>query len=90
MCIRDRYDPVIVGTPPIGLNAPGSSGEIRTSGNVFGKYVIYRAFNAPTTGTWNAGDIVLNSGPTAGGTIGWVCVAAGTPGTWKTFGAITS
>lgn len=88
--MMDIYDPVIVGTPPIAINAPGSSGEVRISGNVFGKYVIYRAFNAPTTGTWNAGDIVLDNVPTAGGTIGWVCVAAGTPGTWKTFGAITS
>lgn len=44
---------------------------------------------APTTGTWRQGDIVFNNAPTAGGTIGWVCTSAGTPGTWKTFGAIS-
>ena len=38
--------------------------------------------------TWGVGDIVYNSAPTAGGNIGWVCTAAGTPGTWKTFGSI--
>lgn len=43
---------------------------------------------APTTGTWQQGDIIYNTAPAAGGTIGWVCTAAGTPGTWKTFGNI--
>ena len=36
------------------------------------------------------GDICLNINPTAGGTIGWVCVTAGSPGTWKSFGNISS
>lgn len=53
-------------------------------------YIIdYKGSAAPTTGTFNIGDIVYNSAPTAGGYIGWVCVTAGTPGTWKTFGAIS-
>jgi hypothetical protein len=38
---------------------------------------------APTTGTWKRGDIVVNTTPSAGGTPGWVCTTAGTPGTWK-------
>lgn len=55
---------------------------------------LYRNVNiytnaAPTTGAWNVGDIAYNSSPTAGGYIGWVCTVAGTPGTWKTFGAIS-
>ncbi len=45
---------------------------------------------APTTGTWAVGERVWNSAPTAGGTMGWVCVTAGTPGTWKTFGAVAA
>mgnify|MGYP001351527838 CR=1 FL=1 len=43
---------------------------------------------APTTGTWARGDIVYNSAPSATGFAGWVCVTAGTPGTWKGFGVI--
>ena len=43
---------------------------------------------APTTGTWKVGDRVYNTAPVAGGTEGWVCVLAGSPGTWKTFGSI--
>jgi len=44
----------------------------------------------PTAGTWVQGDMVFDSAPTAGGTLGWICVAGGTPGTWKTFGAIAA
>jgi hypothetical protein len=43
----------------------------------------------PTSGDWLQGDTVWNSAPAASGFIGWVCVTAGTPGTWKTFGAIS-
>jgi hypothetical protein len=43
---------------------------------------------APTTGTWSQGDIVFNTAVAAGGKVGWVCTTAGTPGTWKAFGAV--
>ena len=43
---------------------------------------------APASGTWAVGDKVWNFTPAAGDYIGWVCVTAGTPGTWKEFGAI--
>ena len=44
---------------------------------------------APTVGTWAVGDIAHASAPATLGFIGWVCTAAGTPGTWKTYGAVT-
>lgn len=37
----------------------------------------------PTTGAYAPGDFIRNSAPSAGGVFGWVCVAKGTPGTWK-------
>lgn len=38
---------------------------------------------APTTGTWAQGDFIKNSAPSgATPTMGWVCTAGGTPGTW--------
>jgi len=43
---------------------------------------------APSSGTYGLGDRVWNTAPAAGGWIGWVCITAGTPGTWKRFGAI--
>lgn len=45
---------------------------------------------APASGTYKRGDKVWNSAPSAAGYIGWVCVSAGTPGTWKGFGVIES
>lgn len=46
------------------------------------------ALPSTKTGTWKRGDIVYNSFPTAGGYMGAVCTVAGTPGTWKAYGAI--
>lgn len=43
---------------------------------------------APTSGSYARGDIVYNASPSASGTIGWVCTTAGSPGTFKAFGAI--
>lgn len=44
---------------------------------------------APTTGRHNLGDFVRNSAPAVAGSggsqyvvIGWICTAAGEPGTW--------
>ncbi len=45
---------------------------------------------APTTGAWNRGDVSWNTLPSAGGSVGWVCTAGGSPGTWKAFGAINA
>lgn len=54
-----------------------------------GKLVPYRAAAAPTTGAWSVGDIVYSTTPASTGFVGWIGIAKGTPGTWKTFGAIT-
>lgn len=43
---------------------------------------------APTTGTWSRGDTVWNRTPSAGAALGWVCVSAGTPGTWKAMASL--
>lgn len=48
----------------------------------------YASNTAPTSGTWKTGAIVYKSTPTD--FIGWVCVNGGSPGTWKTFGAVTT
>ncbi|HBV98539.1 MAG: hypothetical protein JL50_20885 [Peptococcaceae bacterium BICA1-7] len=45
---------------------------------------------APVRGNWGVGDTVWNTNPVAGGYLGWVCTAAGTPGTWKAFGLIAT
>lgn len=58
-----------------------------------GRQVFYSTQDPATAGSTNyflRGDIVYNATPSAGGTFGWICVTAGTPGTWKTFGAISA
>lgn len=49
----------------------------------------YYGTAAPASGFWSQGTKVISRYPAAGGHVGWVCVAAGTPGTWKTFGPVT-
>lgn len=44
----------------------------------------------PQYGGWRKGDRIWNSNPTPGAPMGWVCVADGTPGTWKAFGTIAN
>lgn len=46
------------------------------------------ATTPPTSGTWSRGDIVWNSAPAARSPAGWICVAAGSPGIWKTLAII--
>lgn len=41
---------------------------------------------APTTGTWQQGDVVFNSAATSGQPRGWQCTASGAPGTWVSMG----
>ena len=43
----------------------------------------------PTVGTWEKGRIVYNHDPDSGEAVGWICVQGGTPGTWKSMGAIS-
>lgn len=59
----------------------GGFNEIRFVGdNIIGKR------NAiPTSGTFKVGDIILNNNITNDSDNGWICINAGTPGTWKAF-----
>lgn len=43
---------------------------------------------APLSGTFQTLDYYLNAAPAAGQAEGWVCIAGGTPGTWRTKGII--
>jgi len=40
----------------------------------------------PQDGNNQAGDLVYNTNQQEGGPMGWVCIQAGTPGIWRTFG----
>lgn len=68
---------------PINITLPGSLISKTGPG-----LLEYYGTAAPGGGTWAVGAIVRNTVPTTGGSMGWVCTTAGTPGTWKAFGAI--
>lgn len=51
---------------------------------------IFYGTTAPSSGNWIVGDVVLNSGPATGEGAGWICTAAGAPGTWVEFGRIAN
>ncbi len=44
--------------------------------------------STPTAGNWLTGDKIKNLNPVAAGFEGWICITPGTPGIWKTYGAI--
>jgi len=60
--------------------------------NLFSEGFVQAATNAttgpPTTGTYQQGDFIRNSAPGSGEFFGWVCIVAGTPGTWATVSPI--
>lgn len=60
---------------------------VKTNASGFWKKEGYGA-SAPAAGAWNIGDVIYNEVPAAAGHLGWICIAAGSPGTWKAFGAI--
>lgn len=44
--------------------------------------VITFGTSAPTIGYHEGGNICINSAPSSGAPVGWICTTAGTPGTW--------
>ena len=59
-------------------------------------YSFFSSTAAPTTGTYQRGDIVRNSEPSELGSAsskyvitGWICTVAGSPGTWVEMRSLT-
>ena len=69
---------------PSGLTAPVTASSAAAAAGVINRENTWNfAAAAPTTGTWSVGSVVYNNAVAAGGSPGWVCTTAGTPGTWK-------
>lgn len=77
--LSDRQTGAITGPHNVGTN-PSSDTNIK----------VEYGTSAPASGSYDRGSIVWNTSPSASGTVGWVCVTAGSPGTWKTFGSIAA
>lgn len=75
------------------LNGIGPNYQVmvpsRYLGRAVGETRHTTASASPQAGAWKAGDIVWNRAPSAGGPLGWICVSAGSPGTWREMGSIS-
>lgn len=75
----------------IGAQIIGGLNELIAAGPQRGAiYPVLTGDAAPTTGTWQQGDVVWEIYPQEGQPLGWACTVAGTPGTWSPFGAVQS
>lgn len=80
----------INGKLSIGVNNPDPSVDLHVNGPVkIHNHLHMYAEQPPTGGTHTVGDIVWNLNPTVGRNVGWVCLRAGTPGSWYPFGEIS-
>jgi len=97
VCARYSYlNNRVIGTGAAGTghyldSRPLISGESNTATGCTaewgGTYATGRAA-APASGTWVVRDTTFVLAPASAGYIGYVCTAAGTPGTWKGYGLI--
>jgi hypothetical protein len=62
----------------------GASGiEAGIDAQHIGGVLVVLGTTAPTTGTWQQGDRVINTAVAATGTYEWVCYSSGAPGSWR-------
>jgi hypothetical protein len=73
----------------IGVNSIDDRVNFHVAGPIkFNDRIHQYSETVPTSGVYYRGDIVWNSQPDLGKSVGWVCVRDGSPGTWLPFGEI--
>lgn len=77
----------VYGKMGVGVKNPTEQFEV--AGNMkMGNRLFANGDTAPASGQYQKGDIVWNSNPKEDTFVGWICIAGGTPGTWRSFGKI--
>jgi hypothetical protein len=80
---------VLNGKMAIGVRTRDPRVDLHVAGAVKYQDHIHQYLNGiPDSGTYTKGDIIWNTEPDVGRCVGWVCVRAGSPGTWMPFGEI--
>jgi hypothetical protein len=73
----------------VGVNNIDNRVGLHVAGSIkFDEKIHQYSDAAPMHGTYTKGDIVWNTKPSLGKSVGWVCVSEGSPGTWLPFGEI--
>jgi hypothetical protein len=79
----------VLGILGIGVNTIDNRAKLHVNGSIkYNDNIHMKGSEPPSGGSFTPGDIVWNSDPQPGRHIGWVCVKAGNPGLWSTFGEI--
>jgi len=79
----------VFGTLGINVSNPDPRSKLHVNGPIkFNNSLHLSESEAPTSGSFNRGDIVWNSDPIPNKYVGWVCVREGAPGLWNPFGKI--
>lgn len=86
---RDSTNVRVYGKLSVGIKTPKE--QLEVAGNIkFANMLMTSGTESPKTGSYSVGDIVWNSAPRPTGWVGWICIVAGSPGVWKSFGQIAS
>lgn len=86
---RNPIQVKVNGKLSVGVTNPDASVDLHIAGAVrLNNKLQMSASEPPKSGTYGVGDIVWNSNPTVGRFVGWVCLRAGSPGSWYPFGEI--
>ena len=88
--IEKQTNPVkVFGKLSVNINNPDPTVSFSVSGDIsISDKRFTNGTGAPTEGTWHNGDICWNKNPLPNSYIGWVCIVAGSPGQWTSFGLI--
>jgi hypothetical protein len=79
----------VLGSLGVNVNNPDPRTALDVNGAIkFNNKLHLSGNEAPTSGVFNAGDIVWNNSPQPGKFVGWVCTREGSPGLWSGFGRI--
>jgi len=86
---RNPIQVKVNGKLSIGVENPDPAVDLHVAGAVrFSGHVQMYAGEPPQEGTYGVGDIVWNTNARVGTGVGWVCLRAGSPGSWYPFGEI--
>jgi hypothetical protein len=86
---RNPIQVKVNGKLSVGVENPDPAVDLHVAGAVrFSGHVQMYAGEPPQEGTYGVGDIVWNTNARVGTGVGWVCLRAGSPGSWYPFGEI--
>ncbi len=73
----------------VGVKTLDTRADVHVAGAIKFNERLHQYLSAPPdNGTYEKGSVVWNTDPEVGRCVGWVCVRAGSPGSWMPFGEI--